>query len=155
MTTLAFMTFQGYISLVLKIQNLAERMMPMIDITFDTYKALTMRRATEAVSYDDVIRDLLKLPPANPPSARENSENKKAWAYRGANLPHGTALRANYKGTTHIAHIADGEWIQDGSKQTSPSAAAFAITNNSVNGWDFWEARLPGEDRWRLLSMFR
>src|SRR5689334_14084607 len=117
--------------------------MPMIDVSFDTYKALTMRRATEAVSYDDVIRELLKLPPTSQPAGPPEG-GLKVWAYGGASLPHGTALRANYKGTTYIAQIEDGQWIQDGTPQTSPSAAARTISGNSVNGWDFWEARLPG-----------
>jgi hypothetical protein len=70
-------------------------------------------------------------------------------------LPHGTELRANYKGITHVAKIGDGEWIQNDQAQTSPSAAADAITGNSVNGWTFWEAKLPGEHRWRLLKSMR
>ena len=126
----------------------------MIDISFDTYKALTMRRVTESVTYDDVIRKLLELPPATQP-AQQVSNDAKAWAYKGVSLPDGTALRANYKGATHVAKISNGQWIQNDTPQTSPSAAAYAITGNSVNGWDFWEARLPGEDRWRSLSKFR
>jgi hypothetical protein len=124
----------------------------MIEISFDTYKALTIRRASEATTYDDVIRDLLKLPSLE--TAQPQTE-MKAWASKGVTLPHGTDLRANYKGTTHVAKIIDGEWMQNGKAQTSPSAASDAITGNSVNGWTFWEARLPGEDRWRLLKSFR
>ena len=37
----------------------------------------------------------------------------------------------------------------------SPSEAAHVVTGTSVNGWTFWEARLPGESRWRLLKSMR
>lgn len=70
-------------------------------------------------------------------------------------MPHGTDLRANYKGATHVAKIVDGEWIQNGHPQSSPSAAANVITGNSVNGWDFWEVKLPDHPRWRVLNSLR
>jgi hypothetical protein len=125
----------------------------MIDISFDTYKQLTLLRSSEDVTYDEVIRSLLKIPPVTP--AEQSKPEKKAWSYKSITLPHGTDLRATYKGTTHIAKIVDGEWIQNGAAQTSPSAAANAITGNSVNGWDFWEAKLPDHPRWRLLNSLR
>ena len=127
--------------------------MPMIDISFDTYKQLTLLRSSEDVTYDDVIRGLLKLPATSP--AKQSEPDKKAWSYKGVTLPHGTDLRANYKGTTHVAKIVDGEWIQNGQAQTSPSAAADAITGNSVNGWTFWEAKFPDQSRWRILKSLR
>lgn len=126
--------------------------MPMIDISFDTYKELTMRRANETVTYDDVIRELLKL---KPKIHAATAPTKKPWIYKGVTFPHGTELRANYKGAIHTAKIEDGEWIQNGQVRSSPSEAAHAVTGNSVNGWSFWEAKLPGEDRWRVLKSMR
>ena len=32
------------------------------------------------------------------------------------------------------------------------NAAARAITGNSVNGWDFWEAKQPGEESFTSLK---
>ena len=127
--------------------------MPMIEISFDTYKQLTLRRADETVSYDDVIRDLLKLPRIS--ATASTKPLKKAWTNKGVTFPHGTELRANYKGEIHTARIDDGEWMQGETKMNSPSEAAHAVTSTSVNGWTFWEARLPGEDRWRLLKSMR
>jgi hypothetical protein len=127
--------------------------MPMIEVSFDTYKELTMRRANESVTYDDVIRKLLKLPPIV--GAQTHELTKKSWTYKGVTFPHGTELRVNYKGTLHTAKIDDGEWIQEGETRNSPSEAAHAITKTSINGWTFWEARLPGEDRWRILKSMR
>jgi hypothetical protein len=80
---------------------------------------------------------------------------KKSWTYKGVTFPHGTEFRANYKGALHTAKIEDGEWMQEGEIRGSPSEAANAITNTTINGWTFWEARLPGEDRWRILTSMR
>ena len=127
--------------------------MPMIEVSFDTYKELTMRRPDESVSYDDVIRKLMKLAPIG--EARDQRSSKKAWNYKGVMFPHGTEFRADYKGSVHTAKIEDGEWIQAATRYRSPSEAASAVTGNSVNGWTFWVARLPGETKWRYLKSMR
>jgi hypothetical protein len=127
-----------------------EEAMPVIDISFDTYKQLTMRRTDETVTYDDVIRSLMKLPPLK--TKDELAAAKKSWTHKGVTLSHGTELRARYKGAAYTARIDDGVWMQDGKARTSPSEAANAVTGTNINGWHFWEARLPGEDRWRLLN---
>lgn len=43
----------------------------------------------------------------------------------------------------------------DGSPVGSPSEAAHKITGTNVNGWRFWECRLPGETRWRVIEALR
>jgi Restriction Enzyme Adenine Methylase Associated len=126
--------------------------MPMVEISFDTYKQLTMLRGDESVTYDDVIRKLMKLPPV---TAQSFTPAKKSWTYKNVTLPDATDLRANYKGETYTAKINDGAWIQNGQIMNSPSEAATAITKTSVNGWTFWEARLPGDTRWRMIKSMR
>ena len=96
----------------------------------------------------------MKLPKASAPSLAKGAA-QKSWTYKNVELPHGTELRANYKGALHSAQIKNGEWTQDGAVRGSPSEAAHAVTSTSVNGWTFWEARLPGESRWRYLKSFR
>jgi hypothetical protein len=125
-----------------------------IDVTFDTYKELTVRRATEAMTYDEVIRGLLKLPPATKETPHP-SPSQKGWIHKGVMLPEAAELRATYKGVLHTARIVNGKWMQDGVPRGSPSEAAHAVTGNSVNGWMFWEARFPGESKWRLLKSLR
>ena len=39
-----------------------DRPMEMIEIDFDVYKALTMKRTSQEVTYNDVLRELLDLP---------------------------------------------------------------------------------------------
>lgn|SRR5487761_376673 len=139
-----------------------------IEIDFDVYKALTARRGDETVSYNDVLRTLLGLTqPAGGlrrlfglvGSKSETPESGKGsttdWFYKGIRFPPGTSLRAKYKGQLHTARI-DRSGIVVGSKRfATPSDAARAVTGTNVNGWRFWQCRLPGEVGWRRLDALR
>lgn len=125
--------------------------MAMIEVGFEVYKALTARRATEDTTYSDVIAELLGLPAGSEPGQPE----KKDWIYKNARCPHGTEWRAIYKGFPYRADIVDGVLVYDGQPMNSPSEAAHAVTGTSVNGWTFWEYRLPGSSKWRPLVSLR
>jgi len=122
-----------------------------IEIDFEVFKALTSRRATEAVTYNDVLREMLKLPQ----SVTVMQGNGAGWTWKGVTLPNGTELRAEYKGHAYAAKIEDGKWMQDGEPRTSPFAAAFAITQAGVNGWRFWRVKRPGDVAWAPLAKLR
>jgi hypothetical protein len=122
-----------------------------IEVDFEVFKALTVRRAAESVTYNDVLREMLELPP----SLSKPQTEQKAWTWKGVTLPEGTELRAEYKGKVYTAKIAGGEWMQDGKPQSSPSAAAFAITNSGVNGWWFWSVKRPNDPTWGQLGKLR
>ena len=78
-----------------------------------------------------------------------------AW-FDNTLFPNGTRFRATYKGRTFTAEIRDGCWIDsDGTVRTSPSAAAGAISNTTVNGWRFWHGLLPETSNWRRLDEFK
>jgi len=130
-----------------------------IEIDFEVFKALTVRRETEATSYNDVIRELLKLgTPARveqsvAPAASEASAQD--WLCKGVRFPAGTEFRANYKGGVYYAKVEGGSLVVDGKSVTSPSDAAKIVTNTNVNGWTFWECRFPGESRWKLIKGLR
>lgn len=138
-----------------------------IDVSLDVYKALTAKLSFEGQTYDDVIRDLLELD--SPLEAEDRTDlsaaiesvsvsfarslDPTAFYSRGLRLPHGTQLKARYKGGNYSAHIANGMWLDsEGNQHHSPSAAATAITGNNVNGLRFWEARRPGDGTWRRLD---
>lgn len=75
-----------------------------------------------------------------------------AW-FSNVFFPEGTQFRATYKGETYTGEIKNGCWVdQDGSKRTSPSDAAGAISGNNVNGWKFWYAKRPDDDNWVKLD---
>lgn len=75
-----------------------------------------------------------------------------AW-FDNTFFPDGTRFRATYKGQTFAAEIRGGRWVgSDGIIRTSPSAAAGAISNTTVNGWRFWHALLPDSSNWRRMD---
>lgn len=80
---------------------------------------------------------------------------RRDWWYCGVNFPAGLELSFPYKGVSYFAKIDGGRWMQDGRVMSSPSAAARAVTRNSVNGWRCWRCKLPGESKWRSLNVLR
>lgn len=129
--------------------------MPTIEIDFDVFKALTMRRETESDSYNDVIRSLLGLPLAQSDSRHTLTGVADVWVSKGVRFPVGAEFRAHYKGKLHTGTVAKDGIIIEGRTASSPSDAARLVTQNSVNGWNFWECKFPGETRWRLLKSLR
>jgi hypothetical protein len=129
--------------------------MPVIEIDFDVFKALTARRATEDVSENDVLRQLLRLPPSRISAVKSDNPGPEDWVTKGVRLPVGTELRAIYKGQTHMARVSAGALVFNSQRFNSPSAAAMSVTGNPVNGWTFWECRLPGQGRWTSLKDLR
>ncbi len=137
-----------------------------ISVDLDVFKTLTSMIQSEGQDHNDVLRDVLNLDSpieAEPPGAGSEIPNALArLAYpgqfysRGLALPDGTELRARYKGVQHLALIRNGRWWSaDGREFSSPSAAASSITGTTVNGWRFWECRLPGKTQWQLIDALR
>jgi len=139
-----------------------------IEIDFDVYKALTARRGDETVSYNDVLRTLLGLsqPAAGlrrlfgfggskPEASNAGKGSITDWFYKGIRFPIGTSLRAKYKGQVRAARIDRGGIVVGGKRFATPSDAARAVTGTNVNGWRFWQCRLPGETGWRRLDALR
>lgn len=133
--------------------------MATIDVDFDVYKALMMRRSSEEVTENDVLRELLGLPPLRPSHSRVGShaqtQSATDWIAKGVRFPTGTEFRATYKGKTYLARVENGALVLSGQRFDTPSSAAMSITHNPVNGWTFWEARLPGQTSWRILKALR
>lgn len=128
-----------------------------IEVDFDVFKALTLRRPTESVTENDALRELLGLPPARhaamTPAAGGPAPGD--WIAKGVRFPAGTEFRANYKGQTWLARVEGGALVLNGKRFDTPSAAAMSITGNPVNGWTFWECRLPGQVSWRMIKALR
>lgn len=127
-----------------------------IEIDFDVFKELTNRRAAENVSYNDVLRDLLGLEPFKAAVTSSASESPSgSWTTKGVTFPAGTEFRANYKGKAIFGKVESGFLVVNGKRFDSPSAAAVSITGNMVNGWIFWECRLPGKTSWQIIKTLR
>jgi hypothetical protein len=129
--------------------------MDTIEVDFEVFKQLTVRRATEDVSYNDVIRNLLGLSQSKPSAAKEKaSTSSEDWVAKGVRFPAGTEFRASYKGQLRTGRVEGGALVVNGKLFGSPSAAAVAVTGSPVNGWRFWECRIPGKS-WQLIESLR
>jgi hypothetical protein len=129
--------------------------MPNIEVDFEVFKALIARRPSEEVTENDVLRQLLRLPPKSDAATNPEHAAPGDWIIKGVRFPTGTELRATYKGQTYLARVVDGGLVLNGKRFESPSAAAVSITKNPVNGWTFWESRVPGQGKWTLLRELR
>ena len=128
-----------------------------IDVDFDVFKAITVRRPDENVTENDVLRQLLGLPPLHGVNVTTQGEDASpgGWITKGVRFPLGTEFRAQYKGQTILGKVENGALVIGGRRFDSPSAAAVFITKNPVNGWRFWECRFPGQATWRLIGGLR
>ena len=127
-----------------------------IEVDFDVFKQLTVRRETETVSNNDVIRELLGLSKANTIKLDKPSDSSKSdWVSKGVRFPMGTEFRANYKGQMQTGRVENGTLVVNGVAYESPSAAAVAITGSAVNGWRFWECKRPNKSSWELIESLR
>ena len=126
-----------------------------ISIDFDVFKALTAKLKSPSDSYNEVLRRLLALPPSAPTVGPRSVPDSRGWVVGGATFPHGTEFRAKYKGHTYRARVENGALAFNGERYDSPSPAAMAVTRNSVNGWIFWECRVPGHSSWARIDSLR
>jgi len=129
--------------------------MERIEIDFEVFKALTNLRKTEATTYNDVLRELLKLKPVV--TEAKVIAFAKPFMSKRVTFPHGTEFRGNYKGQVHTAKVENGAIVVDnnGQRFSSLSDAAMSITHYAVNGWVFWECRRPGDTSWRRCKDLR
>lgn len=126
-----------------------------IDVDFDVFKALTLRRPSADVTENDVLRELLGLPTKRPSAAMVSGPAPGDWVTKGVRFPAGTEFRSHYRGQTHLARVDRAALVVNGKRYDTPSAAAMSITKNPVNGWTFWECRLPGRASWQMIKGLR
>lgn len=135
--------------------------MTMLKVDFDVYKAITALRESESMTENDVLRQVLGL--TKKTEQQSDFEDIKklvepllgSLTVKGVTFPEGTQFRASYKGLIHTATVENGNIIVNGQRCKSPSKAAEAITGNSVNGWKFWECKLPSDNHWIAISSLR
>lgn len=126
-----------------------------IEVDFDVFKALTNRRPSEEVTENEVLRELLGLSKRKQSAPASANPTPGDWIAKGVRFPAGTEFRASYKGQTYLARVEAGALVLNGKRFDSPSSAAVSITKNPVNGWHFWQCRLPGEAGWKMIKALR
>lgn len=129
--------------------------MATIEIDFEVFKQLTMRRKTESVSCNDVLRELLGLGSAEFVVGAPEAASPGGWTTKGVTFPEGTEFRSTYKGKQIHGKVHGGLLVVNGQSFNSPSSAACSLTGTSVNGWIFWECRFPGATEWQLLKTLK
>jgi hypothetical protein len=130
-----------------------------IEIDVEVNRWIENKRISFDQTHNDILRAEAGLPslPARSTAVNipSNGEAAGAWTAKGATLPAGTRLRMSYNGKTFNGIIESGTWVVNGARYVSPSAAASTLAGVSLNGWLYWEAQLPGTDRWQQISKFR
>jgi len=129
--------------------------MHQIDIDFDVFKELTNRRQSEDVTYNDILRELLKIPAASK-MPKSLANGSKPWIVSDTSFPPGSEFMADYKGATYSGVVEGGKLrLGDGHSFSTPSAAAVHVTKTNVNGWRFWRCRILGASQYVLIERLR
>ncbi|MBI3042338.1 MAG: DUF2924 domain-containing protein [Betaproteobacteria bacterium] len=127
-----------------------------IEVDAEVYAALKARSGGENVTENDVLRELLRLPKReNSYAASAKSIAPQDWFVRGVRFPAGTEFRARYRGNIYLATVENGALVLNGERFSTPSSAAVSITTMTTNGWMFWKCRLPGQESWKSINVFR
>jgi hypothetical protein len=134
--------------------------MASIDVDFDVYRELTSRRTSEAISYNDVLRELLGLPPkAFAPDKQETRPTAPPvsgdWKARGGIFAEGTEIRLTHKGVVYQGRVDKGAFVMKGKTFATVEELAGEITQGNPKEWIFWSQRKPGESNWTELKAFR
>ena len=133
-----------------------------IEIGFEVHKKIELERMSFSESPNDVLIRLLSLSSKRGPQSEiKGTSAGRAWSGKGASLPHGTDVRMDYNGRQHSGRIDDGKWVFGAQEYDSPSAAASGEAKTKqgyktqLDGWKYWEVRLPNEAEWILLRTLR
>ena len=134
-----------------------------IEVDIDVYRFIEGKRTSFAQSHNDILREIAGLSPATAGGLNSISDPSegRSWTGKGVSIPHGTKIRMSYNGKTHLGYIVNGAWHVDGAIYRSPSAAAGGAARSkqghpvSLDGWIYWEAQLPGSNRWVQISTLR
>ena len=136
-----------------------------IEIDFDIHKMIEAeRRGFEEPPYV-ALRRLLKLPEPETPADEQAPppEHGRPWRLGRVEVPHGSLARMEYDRGNQVfeGQFLDGKLVVNGRAFPSLSAAARALatTKNgqppNLNGWNYWQAKFPGETEWRNLEDMR
>jgi hypothetical protein len=114
----------------------------MIEVDFDTFKAITARRPDESVTEGEVVRSALGLPPAKGIVNSIKTAFATSWLSEGVAFKVGEELQHRFRGgKTAMARITASGVEFEGKVYGGLSPAAKAAAGHEANGWQFWEVR--------------
>lgn len=82
----------------------------------------------------------------------ENSGGCVSWVVESVVFPDGTEFRGKYKGYFYYGKVRNGTLALDEKEFISPCEAALTITRTPIDGWLFWDCKLPGQLSWMNIS---
>lgn len=130
--------------------------MPTISVSDRTMSRIEARAIPfKDQSPEDVIERLLDKTEQDDSGSQDSRSSGADLVTRGGRIPHGSKLRATYKGSEYHARVDDGKIVWNGQRFDSPSKAAIAVIQSTgtdrqaENGWRFWEVQTPGSGKWR------
>jgi hypothetical protein len=141
-----------------------------IEIDWDIYKAIEVERRDFDEPQFLALRRLLGLPEqkADPNQIAEARIEKelsvgRSWYEDGVQVPHGSDARMRYDYNRQIyeGKFLDGRLVVNGKSYDSLSRAANSLartkagSKTQLNGWKYWEVRLPGKNNWERLEDLR
>ena len=80
--------------------------------------------------------------------SKKNPIDGLPWIIDDLAFPKGTEFRGKYKGYFYYGEVSGGALMMNGREFLSPCAAAMAITRSSVDGWLFWDCKMPSAYSW-------
>lgn len=140
--------------------------MQAIEIDWEIHQKIEAARRSFVEPPYVALRRLLGLPEPEPSPTQPAPEAIGAgapWVEANVTVPHGSAARMEYDRGKQVfeGQFLNGRLVVNGQsfKTLSAAATALAVTKNgdrtNLNGWNYWQARFPGETNWRLLRDMR
>jgi len=85
----------------------------------------------------------------------KNSDGCVSWVVESVAFPDGTDFRGKYKGYFYYGKSRNGILMLGEKEFISPCEAALTITRTPIDGWLFWDCKLPGQLSWINISEFK
>ncbi len=134
-----------------------------IDIDFDIHKLIEAERKSFEEPPFHALRRLLGLGAVPAATVDETPPDGRPWRDGPVEVPHGSGARMMYDRGRQVyeGKFLDGKLVVNGQEFTSLSSAAQALavtksgSSTFLNGWLYWEAKFPGETKWRRLDDLR
>ena len=142
-----------------------------IEVDWQVWQVIEAERRGFDEPRNVALRRLLGIAPpelrpegaSDSPEVRQIGVSSTSWNWKGVTLAEGTELRVAYSEVRADGHVARGQLIFDGEGFKTPSQAVMAVVARrrrtssplSINGWQYLQVLLPGEDRFKPLSQLR
>lgn len=136
-----------------------------IEIDLDIHKLIEAERLSFEETPNLALRRLLDLPSPESTEEKQSSpfEHGRPWRMGNVEVPHGSLARMEYDRGRQVyeGQFLDGKLVVDGRAFGTLSSAArsLAKTRNGqpaiLNGWNYWQAKFPGEAEWRNMEDMR